>query len=124
MPDSSPPLRVTVQRILSPDPGIPDRKTGYPSAANPFAPDVTASIISATDDNRASIIFVQLSVLYISSVNSQHFKLKKRFFVDLTILRATAYGKNYRMCENGTAEETITRLHRERRGGKDIRPAL
>ena len=67
MHDSSP-LRkeVTVLEILSQGPGIPGRKTGYPSAAAPFAPDESASQNGATDDNRASIIFVQLPILYIS----------------------------------------------------------
>lgn len=67
--------------MLSQAPGIPGRKTVYPSAAAPFTPDVSASFNGVTDDDRASIIFVQLPTLYISFSVCQHKYFKKYIFV-------------------------------------------
>ncbi len=84
----STPYEVTVLEMLSQDPGIPDRKTGYPSAADPFTPDVSASSDGVTDDNRASIIFVQLPTLYISCFVCQQLYFKIAIFVLFSSINA------------------------------------
>lgn len=97
MSDSSPLLRVTVHGMFSHAPGIPDRKTGYPSAMTPFTPDLSASFNGATDDDRASIYFVQLCILYINIQNCQHFKSVKMLFVRnaIFVLMRNLFFKSY-----------------------------
>ena len=64
----------------------------YPSAADPFTPDVSASFNGATDDDRASIIFVQLPTLYISFSVCQHKNFRKCIFVFFNEFQANFVG--------------------------------